>query len=131
MQPRTELISEPLGRFTFSDIGGEALLNSGMLCRKALQMHSKVHLVRRVFRMLATIAAVAFVTALDHLIHVNSATAAFTFLLLILGLATRVGLEESIAASLVSMLAYNFYFLPPVGTLTIADPQNWVALFVF
>jgi two-component system sensor histidine kinase KdpD len=31
----------------------------------------------------------------------------------------------------VAMLAFNYYFLPPVGTLTIADPQNWVALFAF
>jgi two-component system sensor histidine kinase KdpD len=29
------------------------------------------------------------------------------------------------------MLVFNYFFLPPVGTLTIADPQNWVALFVF
>ena len=29
------------------------------------------------------------------------------------------------------MLTLNFFFLPPVGTFTIADPQNWVALFVF
>jgi two-component system sensor histidine kinase KdpD len=29
------------------------------------------------------------------------------------------------------MLCYNFFFLPPVGTFTIADPQNWVALFAF
>jgi two-component system sensor histidine kinase KdpD len=29
------------------------------------------------------------------------------------------------------MLAFNYYFLPPIGTLTIADPQNWVALFAF
>ena len=27
--------------------------------------------------------------------------------------------------------AFNFFFLPPVGTFTIADPQNWVALFAF
>ncbi len=41
------------------------------------------------------------------------------------------GLRESVTASLASMLAYNFFFLPPVGTFTIADPQNWIALFVF
>jgi two-component system sensor histidine kinase KdpD len=29
------------------------------------------------------------------------------------------------------MTAFNFFFLPPLGTLTIADPQNWVALFSF
>ena len=33
--------------------------------------------------------------------------------------------------SVVAMLAFNYYFLPPVGTLTVADPQNWVALFAF
>ena len=30
-----------------------------------------------------------------------------------------------------AMLCFNFFFLPPVGTLTIADPQNWVALLAF
>jgi len=29
------------------------------------------------------------------------------------------------------MLAFNFFFFPPIGTLTIADPQNWIALFAF
>jgi two-component system sensor histidine kinase KdpD len=29
------------------------------------------------------------------------------------------------------MLCFNFFFLPPVGTFTISDPQNWVALFAF
>lgn len=29
------------------------------------------------------------------------------------------------------MLCFNFFFLPPIGTFTIADPQNWVALFAF
>src|SRR5689334_834696 len=29
------------------------------------------------------------------------------------------------------MLCFNFFFLPPVGTFTIADPQNWVALIAF
>ena len=33
--------------------------------------------------------------------------------------------------SVVATLAYNFFFLPPVGTFTIADPQNWIALFTF
>ncbi len=85
-----------------------------------------------VVRFIGVLAAVAAVTAVDFsLIHVNSATAAFTFLILILGLATRAGLRDSITASLAAMLAYNFFFLPPIGTLTIADPQNWVALFAF
>lgn len=83
------------------------------------------------FRLAGVVGAVAVLTWIDRLTHVNSATAALTFLVLILGLATRIKLQESIAASVASMLAYNFYFLPPIGTFTIADPQNWVALFAF
>ncbi len=83
-------------------------------------------------RFAGVILAVAAVAAIDlRVLHANSATAALSFLLLVLGLATRVGLKESILASVAGMLAYNFFFLPPIGTLTIADPQNWVALFVF
>jgi two-component system sensor histidine kinase KdpD len=33
--------------------------------------------------------------------------------------------------SLAAVMSFNYFFLPPVGTLTIADPQNWVALFAF
>ena len=41
------------------------------------------------------------------------------------------GLWPSLFASLVSVLAYNFFFLPPLYTFTIADPENVVALFFF
>src|SRR5262245_42427616 len=34
-------------------------------------------------------------------------------------------------ASVVAVLCFNFFFLPPVGTFTIADPQNWVAFVAF
>jgi two-component system sensor histidine kinase KdpD len=37
----------------------------------------------------------------------------------------------SVFMSVVSMLTFNYFFLPPVGTFTIADPQNWVALAAF
>jgi two-component system sensor histidine kinase KdpD len=37
----------------------------------------------------------------------------------------------SVVASFAAMAAFNFFFLPPIGTLFIADPQNWVALFTF
>lgn len=88
--------------------------------------------MRSLLHSIAVLGAVAGLTAVDfRLLNVNSATAAFTYLLLILILATRVGLRESIIASFASMLAYNFFFLPPIGTLTIADPQNWIALLTF
>jgi len=40
-------------------------------------------------------------------------------------------LVESTVASIVAMLCFNYFFLPPIGTFTIADPRNWVALFAF
>jgi len=33
--------------------------------------------------------------------------------------------------SVIATLAFNYFFLPPIGTFRIADPQNWVALFAF
>src|ERR1700722_6011248 len=37
----------------------------------------------------------------------------------------------SVAMSVAAMLAFNYFFLPPVGAFTITDPQNWVALLAF
>lgn len=65
------------------------------------------------------------------LIHVNPTTVALTFLLGILFVANRLGLRYSVYMSLLAALAFNLFFLPPVGTLTIADSQNWVALLAF
>jgi two-component system sensor histidine kinase KdpD len=64
-------------------------------------------------------------------IPVNQTTAALTLLLAILAVSTVWGFAASAFMSVVAMLAFNYYFLPPFGTLTIADPQNWVALFAF
>jgi len=61
----------------------------------------------------------------------NNTTVALSYLLAILAMAARWGLFEAIIASLAATLSFNYYFLPPVGTFTIADPQNWVALFTF
>lgn len=66
-----------------------------------------------------------------HLIAVNATTAGFAYLVVILPIATAWGLVESTVASIAAMLCFNYFFLPPVGTFTIADPQNWVALFAF
>ncbi len=56
---------------------------------------------------------------------------ALVFLTAILIGAVLHGLGPSLFASFVAMLAYNFFFLPPIYTFTIADPENVVALFFF
>jgi two-component system sensor histidine kinase KdpD len=64
-------------------------------------------------------------------LHVNPTTVALTLLLFILLLASQWGLRYAVVISITATIAYNFFFLPPVGTLTIADPQNWLALLAF
>jgi two-component system, OmpR family, sensor histidine kinase KdpD len=53
------------------------------------------------------------------------------FLTAVLASAVAWGLLPSLFACVLSVLAYNFFFLPPLYTFTIADPENVVALFFF
>ncbi len=78
---------------------------------------------------LAGVSIVTFVafTIIPH----NPTTVGFAYLLLVLVIASTWGLAEATLASLAATLAFNLFFLPPIGKLTIADPQNWVALFSF
>lgn len=62
---------------------------------------------------------------------ISSTTVAFAFLLVILLVATFVGRNPALLSSLVAMLGFNYFFLPPVRTWTIADPQNLVAWAMF
>ena len=62
---------------------------------------------------------------------VNTTTVALTLLLFILLIASAWGLRYAVAVSLAATACYNFFFLPPIGTFTISDPQNWLALFAF
>lgn len=64
-------------------------------------------------------------------LHVSPTTVALTLVLFVLLIAARLSLRCAVAASLVATACYNYYFLPPVGTFTIADPQNWLTLIVF
>jgi two-component system, OmpR family, sensor histidine kinase KdpD len=61
----------------------------------------------------------------------NPTIVALVLLLVVLAAATAARLRVSIAISVAAMIAFNFFLLPPFQTLAIADPQNWVALFVF
>ncbi len=56
---------------------------------------------------------------------------ALVFLGAVLTSAVTYGLWPSVFAALASALVYNFFFIPPLHTLTIADPENALALFFF
>ena len=89
-------------------------------------------LAGRAFGFVLSLAVVASITLFyRHVLAVNQTTVALSFLLAILAVSAVWGMIVSVFMSVVAMLAFNYFFLPPVGTFTIADPQNWVALGAF
>lgn len=74
------------------------------------------------------IGAIAFV---DFKLKVNHTTVALMFLVMVLLSSAYWGLRYAVVMAVGATAAFNFFFLPPIGTFTIADPQNWVALFAF
>src|SRR5262249_47828224 len=56
---------------------------------------------------------------------------ALVLLMGVLASAVAFGLWPSLAACVALALAYNFFFLPPLYTFTIADPENVLTLLVF
>lgn len=79
-----------------------------------------------------TAAMVAGVTALGlGLAHVlDLGNVALLYLLPVMAAASLFGLWTGLFAGLASSLAYNFFFLPPTGTLTISNPENVVSVLV-
>jgi len=53
------------------------------------------------------------------------------YLFAVLPVAALWGLRYAIAVSIVSMLAFNWFFLPPTHTFQLRDSENWVALAVY
>ncbi len=86
--------------------------------------------VRRLAAALAVVGGVTLVYV-RWLPAANATTVALTLLLVGFVVAATSPLWIAVVASSVAMLCFNFFFLPPVGRFTIADPQNWVALLVF
>ena len=63
--------------------------------------------------------------------HVNAATVSLALLLNVLFIATRWGSLPALAASILAMLCFNYFFLPPFGRFSIAATDNWIALLAF
>lgn len=77
------------------------------------------------------VVAVAAITTVDFKLRVNHTTVALMFLVTVLLISAYWGLSYAVVMAIGATAAFNFFFLPPIGTFTIADPQNWVALFAF
>src|SRR5678815_2006334 len=63
--------------------------------------------------------------------HVNATTVSLALLLNVLFIATRWGSLPALVASILAMLCFNFFFLPPFGRFAIAATDNWIALLAF
>src|SRR3989442_10604853 len=88
--------------------------------------------ITRHLALAAALAAVVLVTLIFQAIPgVNALTVGFGYLITILVVAASCGLAESIVTSVAATICFSYFFLPPVRTLAIADPENWVALFTF
>ncbi|MGB8278472.1 MAG: sensor histidine kinase KdpD [Methylovirgula sp.] len=74
-------------------------------------------------------AALGIGEVLRHFVATSNIT--LVFLTAVMGSAIAYGLWPSLFACLISVLAYNFFFLPPLYSFTIADPENVIALFFF
>jgi two-component system sensor histidine kinase KdpD len=79
----------------------------------------------------AAVVAVAALTAVfAWVLNVTDPTiVALCFLLIVLVVAAVSSWRVAVATSLLAFFSFNFFFLPPTGTLMIADAQHWVALF--
>jgi len=82
-------------------------------------------------RYIVIVAVVALITETMRLLRVNPTTGALAFLVVSLLFSAYWGLWYAVTFSVLATAAFNFYFLPPLGTFTIADPQNWIALLAF
>ncbi len=82
-------------------------------------------------RYATAIAVIAIISAISYRVHVNHTTVALMFLVSVLLTSAYWGLRYAVVMAIAATAAFNFFFLPPVGTFTIADPQNWIALIAF
>jgi two-component system sensor histidine kinase KdpD len=81
---------------------------------------------------MASLGSVAGATVLLRGLAVSTpATVALAYLLVVLFVASASTLAIAVGASVLAMLSLNYFFMPPVGTFTIADSHNWVALAAF
>jgi two-component system, OmpR family, sensor histidine kinase KdpD len=78
---------------------------------------------------LTTAAATAVGAAIDA--HIDLANISLVYVVPVMAAAARHGLVPSLWVSGLSVLCFNFFFLPPLYQFTIADPANVVALIFF
>jgi two-component system sensor histidine kinase KdpD len=73
----------------------------------------------------------AVVFVFRSVIPANPTIVALTYLLVVLVVSATWRLKYAVLTAFIATACFNFFFLPPTGTFTITDPENWAALFAF
>jgi len=76
--------------------------------------------------MVAAVTAIG--SALFHILDLGNV--ALLYLLPVMAAASLFGLRTGLYAGLLSSLTYNYFFLPPTGTLSVSNPENVISIFV-
>jgi two-component system sensor histidine kinase KdpD len=88
-------------------------------------------MLRRSAIWFAAIGSLAALTAAGTALHLNASTVGFAYLIDVLLISLWGGLLAGTVASVAATIAYNYFFFPPLHTLTIEQPANWFALAAF
>ena len=120
------------GNITVHVIAGEHLIVDP-IPRKTVKTRASEHEGWDPIPYVATVAAVALALGAAYvaqpLIGIESAD--LVFLVAVIGIAYRFGLRPSLAAAVLSMVAYQFFFLEPLYKIGFADVKNFTALGFF
>src|ERR1700704_293228 len=84
-------------------------------------------------RYAAALLGVAVMTALIAVVigTVHVANISMLYLLVVLIAATRFGSGPAVFGAIVAFLSFNWFFVPPTHTFTVAEPGEWVSLLLF
>src|SRR5213078_5276794 len=96
---------------------------------RAYPHHMKTHVARLALSAGAVAVVTGAIFGLKEVAPVLSLGVLYLFA--VLPVAVFYGLAYALGVSVASMLAFNFFFLPPLHTLALSDSENWVALAVY
>jgi two-component system sensor histidine kinase KdpD len=83
------------------------------------------------FQWLGATLAAALTTVALAITSSRETTAGMVFLVVVVVTATQAGLVISLYSALLCAISFDYFFLPPVHTFTLAGPQQWVSMFTF
>lgn len=83
------------------------------------------------FQWLGATLAAALTTVALAMTSSRETTAGMVFLVVVVVTATQAGLVISLYSALLCAISFDYFFLPPVHTFTLAGPQQWVSMFTF